>query len=99
MQNILWEATLTDGTVVVENTRKWADIQDQVSDLSIVYNNDRYRLPSKQKSYFQGKSASADMNTGEITIYTHFIGCVLEDGKKLRIDFFTETNEAKINVF
>ena len=96
--NIFWEATLADGTIVIENDRPWLDIQSQVRGLTIVRDGVRHTLPQNMKSYIQGKSASAGLGGGLITIHSHFIGCELSNGQALRMDFLTEKQEVVINV-
>jgi hypothetical protein len=84
-----WQATLKDGSIVVEpsdleqSRELWRSIESRVIALGLFCDNWSIHLPSGCKQYLQGKGASVSLNGNDWEIESRWISCILGDGKRL----------------
>ena len=70
-----WEATLDDGSVAVEGSCKWSDIEGRVVNLCLHIEGRTYHLPQvNDASYFQAKTVSVGFTGGNPVIDSRYIG-------------------------
>ncbi len=94
-----WRAQLKNGQWVNENEQKWDDIKNEVSYLELHNNGQCISLPKNADSYIQGKTASANMATGEICIESRFFGYVMRNNVvKIRICELTNNITIENNI-
>ena len=72
-----WKAKLKNNQWTDENKEKWDDIKNDVICLQLCLDDRTITLPENADSYIQGKTASANMLTGEMCIESRFLGYVL----------------------
>jgi len=91
-----WEAKGKNGDVITEDDINWDLVKDKVSSLQLVNDDQIIRLPNNAE-YIQGKSASAFLGSGKVTIESRYIGFRLGNNiVKIRID--EKTNNINIEV-
>ncbi len=86
----MWEAILSDGSVVSEKDTKWSDVKESVVGLRFYYQGIMFELPSNQASYSQAKTASVPLSSGPVVpqIESRWIGFSPDGEHTIRLRFF-----------
>lgn len=91
-----WLGRDKQGNIIYESNCSWKNAKDNLSALSFDNNGQTIMLP-ENLSYVQGKSASANIGSGEVTVESRFIGFLLGNNiVKIRID--EKSNNIRIEI-
>lgn len=71
-----WKAILKDGSSVEEDikTPNWTQVKHDIIALELDNNGQSIKLPENMSEYLQGKTASADIISGQCTLESRYIG-------------------------
>ena len=70
-----WIAEMNNGTEIIEGTLPWSDVRDDIVGLAFILDDGRRISLPRNSKYIQAKTASANMETGDVEIESRYIGC------------------------
>lgn len=94
----MWKIRTKKGKLISENDAKWSEIKDDIDTMAMTTKDGKYIfLPPHMEKYIQFKSASANMDGGNVQLESRVIGFKLGNNT-IRVRLDEETGNISIEV-